>query len=113
MGLLLLSSPWLLGFSEVEAAIGAAVVAGAVVLMQAVVTDFEADIIKKMPVGTHLLMDLVLGIALAVSPWLFGFAGEAYLPHLILAACTWSWLRLRPGACPASLTRQHIPKTVT
>ena len=84
VGLLLLASPWLLGFSETEAATWAAIIAGAVVLLQAVVTDFEAGILHKVPMGVHLMMDLVLGIALAASPWLLSFDGRTYLPHLIL-----------------------------
>jgi hypothetical protein len=30
------------------------------------------------------MIDLMSGIFLAVSPWLFGFADEVYLPHLVL-----------------------------
>jgi hypothetical protein len=33
---------------------------------------------------THLMIDLFSGIFLAASPWLFGFADEIYLPHLVL-----------------------------
>lgn len=32
----------------------------------------------------HLLFDLLSGILLAASPWLFGFADQVYLPHLII-----------------------------
>ena len=53
-------------------------------LMQAVVTDFEAGILHIVMMGVHLMMDLVLGIALAASPWLLSFDGRTYLPHLIL-----------------------------
>ncbi|WP_162055319.1 SPW repeat domain-containing protein [Pontibacter pamirensis] len=47
VGLLLLASPWLLGFSEIEAATKAAIIASAVVVVQAVVTDFEAGILTR------------------------------------------------------------------
>jgi len=33
---------------------------------------------------THLTLDLVSGILLAASPWIFGFADHVYLPHLVL-----------------------------
>ena len=42
--------------------------------------------VKVLPVPTHLLFDLISGILLAASPWIFGFAGQVYLPHLILGS---------------------------
>ncbi len=30
------------------------------------------------------MIDFLSGVFLAASPWLFGFAEEVYLPHLIL-----------------------------
>jgi hypothetical protein len=32
----------------------------------------------------HLALDVLSGIVLAASPWLFDFADRVYLPHLIL-----------------------------
>ena len=32
---------------------------------------------------THLMMDGLGGMLLAASPWLFGFAWEIWIPHLI------------------------------
>ena len=83
VGPLLIASPWLLGFSEVEAATWAAVIAGALVLMQTVLTDFEVGLLKKVAVSTHLMMDAVVGVLLAISPWVLGFSDRVYLPHLI------------------------------
>ncbi len=40
-----------------------------------------------MPV--HLVFDIVASLFLALSPWLFGFAGEAlnvWLPHVVVGA---------------------------
>ncbi|BBI59494.1 hypothetical protein HSBAA_08000 [Vreelandella sulfidaeris] len=48
-------------------------------------------------------MDLISGILLLVSPWLFGFADIVYLPHLILGI-------LEIGA---SLTTEKQPRNVT
>lgn len=83
LGLLLIAAPWLLGFEEIEAATWTAVMAGIVVLVQAAVTNFEVGLIRKVPMGVHLTMDALLGILLAASPWLFGFARDVYAPHLI------------------------------
>jgi hypothetical protein len=32
----------------------------------------------------HLTIDLLAGALLAVSPWLFGFANDVWVPHVIL-----------------------------
>lgn len=32
---------------------------------------------------THPGLDLASGVLLAASPWLFGFAGDVWAPHLI------------------------------
>jgi hypothetical protein len=47
-------------------------------------TAYEAGIVRSIPMSGHLAADAVLGIIMAASPWLFGFADVVYLPHLIL-----------------------------
>jgi hypothetical protein len=34
--------------------------------------------------SVHLFLDAAGGILLAASPWLFGFADEVWVPHLVL-----------------------------
>lgn len=34
--------------------------------------------------STHLTLDLLSGLLLAASPWLFGFSEFVYVPHLVL-----------------------------
>ncbi|MCC9136156.1 SPW repeat protein [Pontibacter silvestris] len=82
-GALLVASPWLFGFSDVTYATWTAVIVGVVVLMQAIITDYEVGVIKKMPMQTHLMLDFGIGVLLALSPWIFGFAEDVYAPHLI------------------------------
>lgn len=100
VGALLIGSPWWVGFTGDTVATLTAVVAGAVVLVQAAITDFEAGIIKKTSVSTHLMTDVFLGVVLTISPWPFGFDQVVFLPHLlfglflILAAFT---THRRPG----------------
>lgn len=82
-GPLLIASPWLLGYREVEVATWTAVVAGVIVLMQSLFSDIEVGVFKKTSMSTHLMMDVFTGVILAVSPWPFGFAQEVYMPHLL------------------------------
>lgn len=83
VGLILIVSPWLFGFSHVTTATWIIVAAGMAALIQTIFTDFEVGIIRKIPMQSHLMVDFGLGVILAVSPWMFSFADQVYLPHLI------------------------------
>ncbi|WP_299707120.1 SPW repeat protein [uncultured Pontibacter sp.] len=82
-GVLLIASPWLFGFAAGGAETWVAVVIGAIVLIQAALTDFEVGLVKKIPMQTHLMLDFGIGVILALSPWIFGFADYVYTPHLV------------------------------
>src|SRR3954470_7935996 len=86
-GLLLIVSPWIFGFSDVGgAATTVPIVIGVLVLVQSRMTDYELSLVDVLPLPAHLMMDVLAGIVLAASPWIFGFADEgtaAWLPHLV------------------------------
>ena len=84
MGILLIISPWLFGFANGGAAQWIPVLLGAGALFYSIITDYELGLLKILPMNVHLIIDLMAGILLAASPWLFGFADEVFLPHLIL-----------------------------
>jgi len=89
VGLLLIVSPWLFGFSdESSAATWIAVVAGVAMLGMSAMTDYEGGFLtRSIPMRVHLMTDAVLGLFLAVSPWLFGFADQgtnAWLPFVLI-----------------------------
>lgn len=83
VGLIFIAAPWLFGFSDVNSATWVMVVAGILVLLQTVFTDFEVGLIHKIPMQSHLMVDFALGVILAVSPWLLNFADQVYMPHLV------------------------------
>ena len=84
MGVLLIAAPWLLGFANGTAAQWVPVTLGIIMLVMSLFTNYELGAIKVIPMGFHLGMDVLSGILLAASPWLFGFSDVVYLPHLIL-----------------------------
>ena len=84
MGLLLIASPWLFDFADGGAKQWIPVILGASAIIYSLMTDYELGASRTISMPTHLTLDLVSGIFLAVSPWLFGFADEVYLPHLVL-----------------------------
>ena len=84
MGLLLIASPWIFGFATGGAEQWLPVILGAGAIVYSLLTNYEMGVAKTISMPTHLMLDLMSGILLAASPWLFGFADSVYLPHLIL-----------------------------
>src|SRR3954451_23686972 len=88
VGIVLLIAPNLFGFSQLG---GAPVLVarwmGIIILIQSLCTNYELGLFKVLPMRTHLMMDYVIFIFLAISPWLFRFntqPGNVWLPHLIV-----------------------------
>lgn len=84
IGLLLIAAPWLLGFAGGGAETWVPVILGAGVILYSLFTDYELGMVRKLSMPAHLTMDGLGGALLAVSPWLFGFAGYVWVPHLVV-----------------------------
>src|SRR4051794_12849615 len=89
VGVILIASPWIFGFAdESSAAKWVAVIAGLAMLGLSMITDYEGGVLARViPMRAHLMTDAVLGIFLAISPWLFGFGdngANAWLPFVII-----------------------------
>lgn len=83
MGGLLILIPFILDFPA-GAATAVPIILGAGVIMYSLITDYELGLLKILAMKTHLIIDLLGGVFLAVSPWLFGFADEVFWPFIIL-----------------------------
>ena len=84
VGLLLIAAPWLFDFDRGGAETWVPVVLGAGAILYSLFTDYELGISHRISMRTHLTLDLLSGIFLSASPWIFGFNEYVYLPHLIL-----------------------------
>lgn len=84
VGLLLLIAPWLFDFQNDGAQTIVPMVLGGAALLYSIMTNYELGMIRVLPMRVHLTMDLLSGILLAASPWIWGFNQTVYLPHLIL-----------------------------
>jgi len=84
VGILLIAAPWILDFDRGGAETWVPVILGASAIVYSLLTDYELGAVHKIPMRTHLILDLVSGIFLAASPWIFGFNDYVYLPHLIV-----------------------------
>ncbi|MBO9684179.1 MAG: SPW repeat protein [Flavisolibacter sp.] len=84
VGILLIAAPWLFDFDRGGAETWIPVILGIATLVYSIMTDYELGLTRTLSMRTHLTLDLISGILLAASPWIFGFADYVYLPHLIL-----------------------------
>lgn len=84
VGALLIAVPWLFDFARGGAETWIPVALGAGAILYSLITDYELGVSKTISIRTHLMLDLMSGILLAASPWLFGFADYIWEPHLIL-----------------------------
>jgi len=82
--LIMIALPFVLDFASIIPAVVCFLVAAASTLVLSLFTNYELGIWKKLPMTFHLDMDMVLGLCLATSPWLFGFYDRVYWPHVVL-----------------------------
>jgi len=61
---------------------------GIFTLFLALHTDYEAGLYKLLPVEVHVVIEVVTGLFFALSPWIFGFAGKVFFPHLFFGVMT-------------------------
>ena len=83
MGILLIAAPWLFDFANDGAETWVPVIVGIVILLQQLMSDNEVGVFKSLSMATHLRMDLIIGIFLAASPWIFDFDEYVWAPHVI------------------------------
>ncbi|MCW2841166.1 MAG: hypothetical protein JWR55_2649 [Aeromicrobium sp.] len=87
VGVVLVVAPWVLGFDEITAATASAVGVGLFVIVNEMLTTSPAAPLKMVPMRIHLVLDVVTGIFLLATPWLFRFSDEdanAWVPHVVV-----------------------------
>jgi hypothetical protein len=89
VGVVLIAAPWIFQFAdESTTATWISIVAGIGLIGMSALTAYEGGFIAHViPLRIHLVADALLGIVLAVSPWLFGFADDganAWAPFLVI-----------------------------
>lgn len=101
MGVILLISPWLFNFANGGAAMWVPILVGIGVIFYSAFTDYEYGGARVLSMQVHLWLDILGGLFLAASPWIFGFADFVYLPHLIFGL----------AEIGATLITDPVPKT--
>jgi hypothetical protein len=86
VGLLLIAAPFLFGFANGSAAQWVPMLLGASTIIYSLLTDYELSFIGLIPMPVHLGLDMGSGALLAASPWIFGFSGVIWWPHVLVGA---------------------------
>jgi hypothetical protein len=71
----LIAAPWIFGFSNSNSAKVISIVSGVVMLLSGAMTRWRFALVRLIPLRTHLMTDLVLGVLLIAAPFIFGFSG--------------------------------------
>src|SRR3954447_12702368 len=113
VGVLLIAAPWIFQYAdETTAGTWISVVAGLAMIGMSLMTDYEGGVVRMVAMRVHLLADAVLGVFLAVSPWLFGFADEganAWVPFIVIGVLeVGTAMATDPDARAARTRRSHV-----
>jgi hypothetical protein len=76
MAILIIAAPWIFGFSDVGEAQAVCIVVGVLMLITGSMTDWRMSLFRAISLRMHLMMDLVLGLVLIVSPFVLGYGDQ-------------------------------------
>ena len=86
VGVVLLFAPKIFGFDDNAAAATVPIVVGIFIILNELITTSPFSPLKLVPMKIHIVLDVVTGLFLAISPWLFNFMDTAqpgqWIPHL-------------------------------
>lgn len=97
---LLLLAPYLFGFANGGPAQMVPTVLAIAIIIVSLLTRYELSVAKVISYPIHLVLDILVGLALLVSPWLFNFADQIWWPHVLVGLVSFivvalSWSRRR------------------
>jgi len=82
--LFLMLAPAIFGFGEAEAETIVPIVAGMTICFYSFFTKYEGGLSPIISIKLHYFFDIVVGLLVALSPWLFGFRQIVYKPHVFI-----------------------------
>jgi hypothetical protein len=110
VGILLIAAPWVLNFADRGPETWVPVILGVGTMLYSFMTNYELGMVHVIPFRTHLAIDVLAGIFLAASPWIFAFSDMVYMPHLVFGILEVGVVALTdPEPHPAAERRHHHP----
>jgi hypothetical protein len=84
VGILLIIIPLLIfGTADSGAEVWVPVALGIATLLYSLFTDYEFGIFRKIKMSAHLTLDVLSGMVLMTSPWLFDFWEVSWMPYVL------------------------------
>src|SRR5215213_11386324 len=84
--LVLIAAPWIFGFSENDTATTLSIIAGVLLAVTGMSTRWRMSLVKLIPLRTHFMMDVGLGIALIVLPFIAAFSDHGGATRFFIIA---------------------------
>ncbi|WP_210494475.1 SPW repeat protein [Patulibacter sp. SYSU D01012] len=86
IAIVLIAFPWILGYDDNDAATIVSVAAGVVTLLVGGSTKWRQSLVKLIPLRTHAMLDVGVGVVLVVAPFVFGYTEEtgAMAFHIVI-----------------------------
>lgn len=78
MGILLILLPYAIGIDSYSTAGLLLIGLGIFMLIMAIFTRYEPGVLQLIPLPVHLAIDIITGIFVTMSPWIFGFTNVHY-----------------------------------
>lgn len=83
-----IACPWLFNFADMHIARDIFVGAGLFVIVYSLFTNYRFALVHQIPIGAHMMLDLLTGVFLFVAPWVFNYKGalapgQEYLHYVL------------------------------
>lgn len=87
IGVALVLSPSLFGFDQKGTPAGIFVFGGCALIIYSLLTRYEYSVARVLPLGTHMVLDVIVALTLMLSPTVLGYAqyltGFQYALHFV------------------------------
>jgi hypothetical protein len=86
VAIILIGLPYMAGTADRGIAQWLPILLGIATIIYSLMTRYELAIVRVIPMPVHLMLDAGAGVLLIVSPWLFGFADQSFVPFVLIGA---------------------------
>jgi hypothetical protein len=86
IGLVLILSPWIFGFSDANDAQTLCIVLGVIVIIAGAMTDWRVSLVRIIPLRVHFMTDLLVAAVLILAPFVLGYSSNGAATRFTIIA---------------------------